>query len=276
MRNDGIPDLFIEKLLLDELPPEQKARLLRDPSVRSRLQERLEELEADNRRILEQYPAELMAERIRRKAGQGKRRAPRVENGRRRFQRPRRRVRFPRLSWPKLVPAAGFATLLLVAGLLLVTRGPAILGPGDSDVRLKGGGPHLNVYLQGESGAELLEEGDRLGQGDTVQVGYVPGDFEYGAILSIDGRGTVTLHFPLSAVTGQNLEGEGEVLLPFAYTLDDAPLFERFFFVFSQRSFDLQAVLGAAEKLADTPQEAKVEDLKLPRGLEQSSILLLK
>jgi hypothetical protein len=115
-----------------------------------------------------------------------------------------------------------------------------------------------------------------VSEGTTLQVGYVSGANEYGAIISIDGRGTVTVHFPLSAVTGQTLEGEGEVLLPFAYTLDDAPDFERFFFVFSERPFSVETVLEAAEKLSEEPEAAKSQDLHLPRRLEQSSILLLK
>ena len=60
MKDNGIPDLFIEKLLLDELPQDMKERLLKDPSVRHRL----EELKAENRRILAEYPPEEMAKAI--------------------------------------------------------------------------------------------------------------------------------------------------------------------------------------------------------------------
>ena len=61
MKDNGIPDLFIEKLLLDELPRRMKERLLEDPAVRRRL----EELKAENRRILNEYPPEEMAKAIR-------------------------------------------------------------------------------------------------------------------------------------------------------------------------------------------------------------------
>jgi hypothetical protein len=173
---------------------------------------------------------------------------------------------------------AGFALLVLVGGLLLIVRGPSFFAPQDpaAEIRLKGGNAHLNVYMKTAAGAEMLEEGDRVTEGTTLQVSYVSGTNKYGAIVSIDGRGAVTLHFPLSAVTGQILEGEGEVLLPFAYTLDDAPDFERFFFVVSKKPFSLEKVLRAAEVLAEEPDSAKSQKLHLPRGLEQSSILLLK
>ena len=262
MKDKGIPDLFIEKLLLDELPRGMKERLLEDPSVRRRL----EELKADNRRILEEHPPEEMAKAIRNRA-QSSRARPVAAGERRR-----------RLNWPRLVPAASFALLVLVGGLLLLTRGPHLFAPGGqgADTRLKGGAAHLNVYMKTDGEARLLEEGDRVTEGTTVQIGYVSGSKEYGVIVSIDGRGMVTFHFPPSPTAALQLEGQGEVLLPFAYTLDDAPDFERFFFVVSEKSFSAATVLEAAEKLAEKPESAKSQDLDLPGRLEQSAILLLK
>jgi hypothetical protein len=286
MKDNGVPDLFIEKLLLDELPQDMKERLLRDPSVRRRL----EELKAENRRILEEYPPEEMAKAIRNRERWSRRteeaQSARVRPEGRRLN--RLRLSLSRLAkggapmrrpnWPRLVPVASFALLVLVGGLLLITRAPSHLTPQDraAETRLKGGAPHLNIYMQTDAGARLLEEGDRVTEGTTLQVGYVSGANEYGVIVSIDGGGTVTLHFPLSAVTGQALEGEGEVLLPYAYILDDAPDFERFFFIVSKKPFSVETVLEAAETLSENPETAQSQGLRLPRRLEQSSILLLK
>jgi hypothetical protein len=160
----------------------------------------------------------------------------------------------------------------------LVTRGPDIFtAPGQAqEVRLKGGGAYLSVYRQTATGAEALAEEDLVAEGNNLQIGYVAGRSRYGAILSIDGRGVVTLHFPSAAIDGQELERGGEVLLPFSYTLDDAPGFERFFFVVSRRPFSVQRALEAARELAEEPQTAKSQNLDLPKGLEQASILLLK
>ncbi len=269
MKENGVPDLYIEKLLLDELPQEMKERLLQDPAVRRRL----EELKSENRRILEEYPPEQMAKAIRnRERWSRQSRQSQAAQAKGPSSRPAARRR---PGWIRLVPVASFALLVLVGGLLMVTRGPAFFAP-QSDTRLKGGAAHLNVYMKTDAGADLLEEGARVSEGTTLQVGYISGAGEYGTIVSIDGDGTVTLHFPLSAATGQNLEGEGEVLLPFAYTLDDAPDFERFFFVVSKRPFSVQRVLQAAEALSKQLDKAKSQDLHLPRALEQSSILLLK
>jgi hypothetical protein len=264
MKENGTPDLFFEKLLLDELPQSEKERLLKDPDVRHRL----EELKAENRRILEEYPPEEMAKAIRnRQAWSQKSQA---------VQSPRIRPR--PASIRRLVPVVSFALLVLVGGLLMVTRGPSFFGPQSqgAETRLKGGAAHLNVYMKTDTGARLLEDQARVSEGTTLQIGYVSGANEYGVIVSIDGRGTVTLHYPLSAVTDQTLEGEGEVLLPFAYTLDDAPGFERFIFVVSEKPFSVETVLAAAKQLFEEPEKAKSQDLDLPRGLEQSSILLSK
>ena len=266
MKDNEVPDLYIEKLLLDELSQEMKERLLEDPSVRRRLQE----LKAENRRILEEYPPGQMAKAIRNRDSWGRQ----SQAGQAESLLPRS-ARARRPGWSRLVPAASFALLVLVGGLLMVTRGPAFFAP-QPDTRLKGAAAHLNVYMKTDAGAKLLEEGDRVSEGATLQVGYISGAREYGVIVSIDGRGAVTLHFPLSAAIGQSLEGEGEVLLPFAYTLDDAPDFERFFFVVSKRPFSVERVLEAAEALSEQAETDKSQDLVLPRRLEQSSILLLK
>jgi hypothetical protein len=256
MSENRVPDLLIEKLLLDELPQTDKERLLADPEVRRRLQE----LEAENRRILAEYPPAEMAKAIRNCARWND--APGAKGASRKRRRPVPAQRF--------VPALTFGLLVLVAGVFLVIRGQ------EAETRLKGGEAFLNVYMKTDAGGQLLTEGQRVSQGTTLQVGYVAGSSSYGVILSVDGRGVVTRHYPLSAVTGLELEGEGEVLLPFAYTLDDAPAFERFFFVVSEKPFAVETVLQAAEELSEEPEDAKNQDLDLPKGLEQSSILLLK
>ena len=300
MKDRRVPDLYIEKLLLDELPEAQKRQLLSDPDV----VRRLERLRAENRRILEQYPPEQMAKVIRnRRESNGQAESARERAGGRvsahrpaahRMSVNRPPTRRSPLNWARLIPAVSFALLVVAGGLLLVTRGPSLFGPQSQaeQVRVKGGsaaeaaagpaaeqrqsGQALTVYMKTDSGARELASGDRVHAGSTVQLAYTAGTYRYGTILSIDGRGAVTLHFPASAATGQELDGEGEVPLPFAYTLDDAPEFERFFFAASDRPFSVEKVIRAAEELAESPQASKTRELDLPRGVQQSAILLLK
>ena len=155
-----------------------------------------------------------------------------------------------------------------------------MLGTGPEETRLKGARPHLVVHRQTAGGAETLGAGDPARAGDVLQVGYVAapprGGATYGVILSIDGRGTVTLHHPSGEGPASRLEGEGERLLGHAYRLDDAPGYERFFLVTSPRPFRVSAALEAARKLAVSPRGARLADLELPRGLVQGSLLLVK
>jgi hypothetical protein len=62
-------------------------------------------------------------------------------------------------------------------------------------------------------------------------------------IFSIDGRARVTLHFPASERETPSLDSSGEVVLPYGYRLDDAPRFERFYFVTSAEEFSVSALL---------------------------------
>jgi hypothetical protein len=61
-------------------------------------------------------------------------------------------------------------------------------------------------------------------------------------MFSIDGRGTVTRHFPLEKLESVRLEPKGEVSFPTSYQLDDAPGFERFILVTSPEALDARIV----------------------------------
>lgn len=268
-----VPDLFIEKLLLGELPEHEKEQLLADPDVRRRVAE----LEASNKKILEEYRPDVMAQAIqwrRRKAEAGTGAAESMESA----ASLARKAARPRLGWQKLVPAVGFAVVALVAGFVIFTRQPSVVQPQTpvEEIRLKGNDAHLVVYRKTSEGSETLQHGDIVRQRDTLQIGYVSTNEGYGAIVSIDGRGAVTLHFPASATDAKKLESGGEVFLPFAYQLDDAPDFERFFLVTYQEPFALDSLLESARQLVAAKGPAQSQDLTLPDQWQQTSLLLVK
>ena len=252
MKKRRVPDILIEQLLLGELP-EAKARQLRDdPLVRARV----EELKASDRQILERYPPEVMGKRI----------GWRLEKAA-----PARPARRP---LARLVPAAGIAALLIAAGVVLATVVPR---RDDTEVtRLKGGRPHLVIYRKTDAGAEALAAGSGIRAGDVLQIGYVAAARKYGVIFSIDGRGVLTLHFPASPAAPSLLSDGGETRLDYAYQLDDAPGFERFFLVTADRAPAIDEVLAAGRRLASDPRQARQANLALPAGLEQWSVLLAK
>ena len=179
--HDGavVPDVFLERFLLRELPEDEQGRIERLLALDPQLRHRLDALRASEAERLERYPAPEMAHRIR------ERLEPRAASERSSASR--------RRKWTWLVPAVAAATLALAMGLSLV---PAPR-PGDV-VRLKGGGPGLVVFRKTASGAERLEPGAAVRPGDLVRLGYRAAGRGWGAILSTDGQGNVTLHLPRS------------------------------------------------------------------------------
>lgn len=245
-RRHRTADYLVERLAAGDLPAAEAADL------RARLEqelggpERLDALAADDAGTLERHPPRVFAAEVRR----------------------RERARL-RAGVLRLAPALAAAAALLVA-VPMVRR-----APGPEGERVKGLAPHLVLHRRTATGAEVLD-GHALGRaGDVVQIGYVSAGAAYGAILSIDGVGTVTPHWPAAGLDAAPLDSRAEVLLPASFRLDDAPGFERFFLVTSRRPFRVGPVLAAAVALAAGP-DARHAPLELAGGLAQTSTLLEK
>jgi hypothetical protein len=134
----------------------------------------------------------------------------------------------------------------------------------------------LLIFRRQGAQAELVENGQWAREGDLLQLAYVSGAERYGLILSLDGRGRVTRHFPLPPGKPSLLELNTKVLLPVAIELDDAPLFERFFFITSRDPIEEDDILRRAADLAGNPDRAKREEIDLPPGYRQSSLIVYK
>ena len=249
MTADHIPDIVLERYRLNELPPDEynqvSDRLRRDEALRLRL----ESLDRSDMEIRRDYQPELFIQRMQ------ERLAAKPVRG--------------------LVPSWAIPALLVAATLILVVVLPR-MGPseGEGD-RIKGLLPGLAVYRKTNTGSETLADGAIAHNGDVIRLGYRAAGKPYGVILSIDGRGAVTLHLPRTGEHAASLRGgEPSVLLDQAYELDDAPGWERFYFVTGQTSFAVQPVIDAARRAVSNPGPPPA--LELPRGLEQSIFLLQK
>ncbi len=240
-----VNDYIIERVHLGEASDAERAVVAASPEAR----ERLEALaEADARFQASHDPDEQLAT-IRRKAH---------------LQATRDAVaaRRSRLGW-----AGAGAVVLAVAAGVLVAR-PS-LEPVEAetvhDGRAKGLGAALVVHRKAEDGQQVLRDGDLARAGDVLQLGYRAVGAAHGVVLSVDGRGAVTLHYPASVGGSTGLQRGGEIELGHGYQLDDAPRFERFFFVTSAAPIDVAEVVAAAEALAAEGQAGggslQVEDL---------------
>ena len=115
------------------------------------------------------------------------------------------------------------------------------------------------IYRKKGDEAEVLKDGELAKAGDLLQIAYVPAGKTYGIIISIDGNGVVTLHYPENINSSTILKQEKTVLLSSAYELDDAPEFERFFFITALAEINVQEILKQAKALAGSPDAAKKE-----------------
>ncbi len=93
-------------------------------------------------------------------------------------------------------------------------------------VRTKGLAPALHVYLLDGASVRALDDGDAVAPGARLQLGLVARPDTHAVLLSVDGRGLVTRHFPEPGGTTEVTDGE--TLLGRSYQLDDAPAHETF------------------------------------------------
>ena len=172
-----------------------------------------------------------------------------------------------------------YATQMVFCGLaLFALREPSGCCATEQEtapVEARGLAPHLAVDRKDEG---RLHPGAVVQPGDVVQVSYVAAGHDYGVVVSIDGRGGVTLHHPPRPQDVPRVKARGEIPLNHAFELDDAPGFERFFFVTaSGHPPEPEAVMDAARRLATAGfVAARVDPLPLPEDLSQTSFLLRK
>lgn len=281
-----VPALMLEKLALGELPAEQAAALRQRLGAEG--EARLGAIERSNAEILREHPpAEVAAEVRRRLArleadGAGSRRAGPGW-----------------IVWAPVMAAAGVALVWWVGrdGEPMGADGrrdpPPVIAKADADVppqKVGGGDPQgpETIYLKGDPRLTIdriaegrptrMAAGQSVAAGDVLQLGYLANGVQQGVVVSIDGAGVATLHFPASEQASPMLEQGGRVGLPESYELDDAPGFERFFFVTvdgAEPTLEVAKVMEAARELAKG-ERARDGELVLPQGWKQQAVLLSK
>lgn len=251
-----LPDWLVERAALEEVPAASRERL--DRANKAEVAARVAELREQNEAELSAYPAaQAMALIDERVAG---------------LRRRRRRVR---LAWLGMLGAAT-AAILVVSAIKPPTVPPIVAINDKDDVRAKGVA-RLNVYRQAGDHAEHLDEDAVVRPGDSIQLRYSASGALYGVIASIDGAGAVTLHYPVDedAPALATALAPKPTSLPNAYVLDNAPKFERFFFITSPEPLEIAQSLAALKVLA-AREDSATAALELPAGQHQWSLRLRK
>ncbi|UCE41168.1 MAG: hypothetical protein JSV17_17330 [Candidatus Aminicenantes bacterium] len=265
MHKETISEYYLERYALGELPDEEEEKIRRLSSSTPEIHAALEEIKSSDRDILALYPPQTVKTRL-----------LTLLDDKPSKPFPLRRV--------LTISSAVVTFLILILVLPLLKQKPRVVYPdAEQDVTLIKGIPtvdlsqtQLLVYRKIQDRVETLSDGEQAWAGDLLQLAYVTTQDSYGMILSIDGRGTVTLHLPENTGESTKLELRKQFLLPNAIELDDAPKFERFFFLTSESPIDVDGVLQEAQDMAKNPEQVKQENMDLPESFKQYSVLILK
>jgi hypothetical protein len=248
-----VPDRTLERYRLGELRAAESAQLREAIATEESLRRRLEALEASDAEILAAHPADTFAAEVRRRAA--------AED-----VRPIRRT-----VW---APAVATTVVMAAAGLWMARGVGNGGGEPPLEDRLKGGAPQIFVYRKGEEiAAQRLASGATARADDVVQLAYQSGGRRYGVIVSVDGRGAVTRHLPVSGEAAAPLREGAAVALGTAFRLDDAPRLERFYLAAGNAPFAVEEVVAAAAAASDL---LTTERLPLREDLAQATFLLRK
>lgn len=248
---------IFERYVLGELSQEYMAEVDIHLQNHPKSREGITRLNDSNEKILSQYPPSEII--------------PKILS---RYQREKSEQTKPTFFKRFLYLSPLLASALFILLVLLPRQGDEMRIKGSQEIDLTQ--TNLMIHRQSGESIELLENGERARAGDLLQIAYTAGKAAYGVIISIDGEGTVTLHYPYTENDSTQLEKDKKILLNNAYELDQAQGFERFFFITAAKEIEVQTVIETAENLARVPSQARTEKLKLPPAFQQTSILLVK
>ena len=233
-----IPDWKLEKYLTGDLPAEEMREIRKMEEVDEIFANRVKMLREDNAAILKRLPFEKLSAKIARMPGRANAGAGNTV-----------RVNF------KLVKLAAAAALVLAVVTVALFSQRSLSeqntqlmevamvdasGAGDDGVRIKGMDARMEVWKKTGDSAVQMENLGEAREGDEIQLRYAVAEKCFGLLFSMDGNGTITMHMGRDN-RAVELEPGKMTTLPFAYKLDNAPKFEKFFFLTSKDEFELNA-----------------------------------
>ncbi len=252
-----IPDWKLERFLTGDLPEEEMNKLHELEANDAVFANRVKMLREDNKAILSKLPFETLAANLGTgAAGEGR---ANLGTGAAGTAAKNAVKNAPRFTLVKFAAVAMFVfAVALVAffaqretsvmnervgGDVANVNGSqntqVALAETQSDTRIKGLDSRMEVWKKTPAGIVQLNDLDSVGEGDEIQLRYAVPEKCFGLLFSMDGNGALTLHMG-DGVKAIELAPGKMNSLPFAYKLDDAPYFEKFFFVTSPKEFAVE------------------------------------
>ena len=255
-----IPDWKLERFLTGDLPEEEMNKLRELEANDAMFASRVKMLREDNKAILNKLPFETLAAKIDAvDAGTVTETAVAANLGTAKENAGNAEKNAPRFSIMKFAAAAVFVLAVALVAFMAqretsvmnervgsdvaAVGGPqntqVALAETQSDTRIKGMDARMEVWKKTPAGIVQLNDLDSVGEGDEIQLRYSVPEKCFGLLFSMDGNGALTLHMGDGEKAVELAPGKMNSL-PFAYKLDDAPYFEKFFFVTSPKEFTVE------------------------------------
>jgi hypothetical protein len=226
-----ISDFKLERYLLGELP-EKEMRDLQERELSDEIfAARVAEMRLQGKRFVAENPFAALKERIEAAEAAGNSAEKAGQN----------------ILWLKV--AAALVIALGIFSVVVLNRDVATydnhsasmevaMADVDNGTRIKGMLASLEVWKKtGDSAVQMVNLGDAY-EGDEIQLRYRVPQKCFGMLFSMDGNGTITMHMG-EGNKAIELEPGKMTTLPFAYKLDNAPKFEKFFLLTSQNAFEI-------------------------------------
>lgn len=255
-----ISDLKLEKYLLGELSPAETKKIEEEIRRNEILRMRIQTMQESGKDFLKKHPAADFMSKLKE-----------IDD----FQQTASIAKYGKF----LQLAAAVVIVLGIASIVIFKMQPVAITENFSqepfaasqtnstsevafaDTRIKGLSSRFEVWKkQGESAIQMQDK-DSVTAGDELQIRYAVTEKCFGLLFSMDGNGVVTIHIGNNNEAAE-LDPQGMKALPFAYKLDDAPQFEKFFFVTGSEVFSL------------TPEN--IDLLLKNQNIKQTSLTLIK
>ena len=232
---DKISDFMLERYLVGDLPAEEMAALQKREAEDEVFAARVKSMREDGARILAENPFGALE----RKLEEAEWAASAREDD---F------ARTTNTLWLRVA-----AALVLAVGIfsaVLLNRSVSTYDAGETSMevamaqvdagvtRIKGLDARMEVWKKTGDSAVQMSNLDEAREGDEIQLRYAVPEKCFGMLFSMDGNGTVTMHMA-DGSGAIPLEPGKMTTLPFAYRLDNAPRFEKFFLLTSRELFSI-------------------------------------
>ena len=220
-----ISDFKLERYLLGELPEVEMAALRKREAEDELFAARVKMMREEGERFLAENPFSALEDKL--------------ENDQRSVE----RSLWLRVAAVLVVAFGIFSVVVLNRQTDIVNETSATSGMDvamadvDNGTRIKGMTAGLEVWKKmGDSAVQMVNLGEAR-EGDEIQLRYRVPQKCFGMLFSMDGNGTVTMHMGEGNHAVELKPGK-MTTLPFAYKLDNAPKFEKFFLLTSGEMFE--------------------------------------